>query len=458
MIPRLFRCGAIFLLCLLTCSTLQSQSLIDYAERQKQKSVERERIERQKYEEACQKGTINALYEFQRSYPNSQYAEDIQKRIAEHTLWEKTQSLNTIEAYQSYINNATYNYHTTDAQNAIDELRARDAWETLKTTTSIAELDAFTRAFPKTSVYPQAYRRLHELKGVKYAQDHFLIAGYKEFALAGGKYNLDPQHWTLFDQCKEAYDYENISTYEHYRNPDTLLAFLRNYSQSAHYDKVSNMLAIAKAKRLTLSSGSYEYNQALKYATREETRQTVNAYIAANQKAIKKHKKQQHWDRHNAHGRLVQFGLEVIDIAFDPSYALGPEDNDFTYYNFGLSLKIGNYKDPVQWEIGIKPGVYLYNTFYTRAGFQLPAYSRLKVNLFSTGRSSKFYFDVAGYYNIFGRRCDTKGFDWAASAGLGFAWRRMDWSFYYKMGLDFQDILEHDYVGTSLRVYLYRNK
>ena len=56
---RLIVCAVIYIC---SSATLQAQTLIDYQQQKKKEVAERQRVEKQRYESACKKGTLEASY------------------------------------------------------------------------------------------------------------------------------------------------------------------------------------------------------------------------------------------------------------------------------------------------------------------------------------------------------------------------------------------------------------
>ena len=54
----------ILILGLSFCYNAQAQGFVEYAKQKQQEVAERRRVEKQKYEEACQKGTLSALQDY----------------------------------------------------------------------------------------------------------------------------------------------------------------------------------------------------------------------------------------------------------------------------------------------------------------------------------------------------------------------------------------------------------
>ena len=110
-------------------------------------------------------------------------------------------------------------------------------------------------------------------------------------------------------------------------------------------------------------------------------------------------------------------------IGFEGGY-----NEDLWYANGLLGLRIGNYKDIIQLEVGISPGVFScysgYEDMYV-TGFHLPVYSSLKIS----ASSGKFYLKLGGAYNLL--RDDEYEGEYSLRAGLGSAWKHFEWDWLF---------------------------
>lgn len=234
---------------------------------------------------------------------------------------------------------------------------------------------------------------------------------------------------------------------------------MRKYPNSQYFDSVSNMMAISKAKNLNVNSKASFYYEALSYAKDKKTRVTVQSYIDRSKKAYSTFQKQQRRARIRANGGIINLGFEIADIGINPSaYESGSDIDIVWYYNVGLGMKIGNYRSPVQFEVGAKPGFMFYTLWYgsedeSKSAFHLPLYTKLKINLSDTRYGSKLYINATGYYNAV--KEDFLESDFSIAGGLGLAWRHWDWSVYYKYDLDNNYDLNQNYgfLGTSFVYY-----
>lgn len=380
----------------------------------------------------------------------------MRNRIEDYNLWSEAVKTNTIEAYNNYIATSKFKSFKDKANEAIKELQSKEKWESLKTSNSISEIEMFIKTYPKSSCVDKAQKRIHELKGVNCYLANDLLNAYQEFNKAGGKFALEQANQSKFDECQEYWDYDNLTTYS---TEEKLLEFLRKYPSGKYSDEVSNRVAISKARSLTMYSGNYSFNEALGFAKDETTRNIVKRYYEAKKKDYSQHKKAQRRIKRQRNGGIMNFGIEFMDLAFNPSmYSDMDNDVDYVmYYNVGLGVRIGNYKSPVQFEIGAKPGLVVYTLWYgsedeTKTSFHLPLYARLKIGLWG-GYSSKWYIDGVGYYNAVKESFLES--DFSASAGLGVSWRHWDWRIlYYKQDIGtkytYQD---YKFIGTSFSYY-----
>ena len=150
-------------------------------------------------------------------------------------------------------------------------------------------------------------------------------------------------------------EYNEYSKLGHYATEAALLNFMRKYPNSKYSNEVSNKIAVAKARNLGDYASSYDYNQALSYAKDSYTRNSVQSYISTNKKKQKERRNaMKSWER-KQNGGTVNLGLDFLDLGLNGAY----DDCTLWYYNVGLMLRFGNFKDRVQFAIGIKTGYIL---------------------------------------------------------------------------------------------------
>lgn len=489
------------------CFDANAQTLKNYAKQRNQELAERQRMEKTNYEKACQKNTLAAYNEYLSMYPKGKYVQDVRKRVAEierkneqdlydyaakvetaqayeaylkkypngrfaqeargrledMELWKKAKSANTIAAYRNYLSTSKNKSFAQLANDAITDLESKDAWNAIKQSSSKSVIENFIQKYPKSSCLPEANKRLNELTAVELYGQGDLQHAYDKFEAAGGRYSVEYSNRSKYDECLEYVEFKKLNSYT---KESDLLAFLKKYPSSRYYDQVSNMVAIAKAKNFSMCASSYTFNEAMSYAKDKTTKNTVQSYIDNTKKSYSQYKRQQRHKRVMANGGYVKFGLEIMDLAF--AGTTSGEGQSTMYYNMGLSVKFGNYKAPVQFEVGIKPGVvhtefeswyhgsyydydYGYETSETKTFFHMPVYAKLKLNICDAGRS-KFYIAGLGTYNAV--RDKQLENEYSLGGGAGFAWKKWDWfALYYKQDLENDYHLEDKFIGTSFVYY-----
>ncbi len=162
--------------------------------------------EKQKYDEACQKGTIAALKEYAKRYPNGKYISDVKERIDridETSLWKSAKEENTIAGYNRYLQQSKLRTYETEARNAIEDYQALNVWNFIKTSNDIEVIKKFIETYPSSSYKEQARRRLYELAGVKYYNQGNFSSAKTCFDIAGGKDSLLPVNQFIYDKCVE---------------------------------------------------------------------------------------------------------------------------------------------------------------------------------------------------------------------------------------------------------------
>lgn len=401
--------------------------------------------EKRKYDEACQKGTKVALQEYAKRYPNGKYISDVKERIDsidETSLWKSAKEENTIDGYNRYLQQSKLRTYETEARNAIEEIQAGIAWNYVKTSDNPETVMSFIKTHLNSSYKEQATRRYYELWGVRHYNQGNLTNAKACFDLAGGKYSLEYRNRFLYDKCVEQEDieyreYKNLTYNYQYKN------FLVKYPNSKYYNNVANELARRNG----------EHYKALNTTQRQRER-NVRENVKRTETIVRK-------NRVRSNGGYVQVGLEILDYGMyfkiqdnRDSWMPTTDRRVALYYNLGVNLKIGNYKSPVQFAIGAKPGISVFHYCYengsidiseTSHSFHIPLFAKLKVNICTAGYS-KFYISGLGLYNF-------KNKDFEAGGGLGFAWRHWDWlTLYYKHSVP----KGTRFFGTSLTYYFCR--
>ena len=406
------------------------------------------------WNEAKDRHTVSA---YETYLKNSQYhwyeseathAISVMRERAEREAWDKFRSANTIEAYQQYLSDNPNSIYRQEAEKAIYELRERAAWEKIRYAheiSDIEEIESFVSNYPDAPESPEAVARLHELKGLREYNEGNLDAALSEFS------QVDRER--LSYSARKAYD--DVIEYNEFSklglNPSeaSLADFMRRYPHSRYLAEVSNRLAIAKARKFGDYATDSDYAKALSYATDPSTREAVYAYISENRQRQKDRiSAQKTWQRQQ-NGGWLNLGLSFLDFGCNLDF----EDYSLWYYNVGVILRLGNFKDWAQLAVGVKPGVLGYkegentSSFFddsdgdTHVAFHMPILAQLKLNLFTTSRNSRLF--IQGMYQFNAVRVADIESRMAWGAGFGVAWQHLDVSLNYR----------HDIGSTEDRAY-----
>lgn len=478
-----------------TANTIAAQSLNEYAKEAERKAKELKREESARYTAILDSKDLNKYNQFIADYPNGKMTGEIRNRAEEVKLWNKAKATNTLEGYENYLKHSKYHWYDKEARNAINSLKrkveqkawdkvaaantieayeqyvrenpqsgykeeaekainrlkASQAWKQIAGTNSIDELKSFISDYPyaSESILTMAKRRLHELKGYEYYKAAQLDDAYSEFSNISINLITSAEIREAYNAVMEYHAYTMIC-----KTPTIadMEKFLNEYPQSDFCTRVSNMLAIEKAKSLGEYANQAYYNQALSYAKDSRTKNIVKYYISENKKKQKERTSRIKAVKRYENGGSVNLGIDFCDWATNGGY------NDCTlwHYNAGLMLRFGNYKDRLQFAVGIKPGAFGYTgtTTYkedTNVEFHLPVMFQLKLNLFGLSQNSRFFVSGQYQYNIIMVNVESR---MAWTIGCGVAWKHFDLSMYYKK--DFGEI--NYYRQTNDNSNCYKNQ
>lgn len=427
---------------------------------------EEARYETERYERACSINTQSEYKEYLELYPKGRYVTDVKNRLKDSVLWERAKRYNTLVAYNDYLQNSKFKTYATDARLAIKNLESLDEWNKISNSKRIQDFEVFLAKYPKSEYAVKATNQMYELRALEYYESGHYYLALKEFVRIGDKESISYNNRRIYEKCKEHVAYQNINEKS---GVTDLKDFVDNYPNSEYTKEVSNMLALSLSKRLNVNSNESQFSEALGYARDVETRKIVGSNISAAKKRKSEHSKRiinearRSYKEKNRrrHGGPVNFGIEIMDLSLNPFMYM--DDNSYVdligSFNLGLGLKFGNYRAPIQFEVGVKPGVTWADIYFDDSDkfiFHLPAYARLKVNLF--GEYSKGYIDITGYKNIiFDEFYES---DFAVSGGFGVAWRHWDWLIlYYKYNINsneyinYSDNPNNQFLGTSFRYF-----
>ncbi len=433
-----------------------------------QQRLARERTEQDAFNKAKQTGTKSALSQFLSQYPNSKYASQARGMIDDYDLWSTAVRLNTLESYNNYLRQSTSKSFEEEARAKIANIEAENEWQRIRNSNSLVELQSFVSKYPQSNHATSITRRIHELKGEQYYNAGNLGYAYTEFCQAGGRSSLSYDNQQRFDRASDYNDYTRLNKYDE----SAMLSFLTMHPTSAYRNEVSNTIARLRANKLTAYSGEYSYNQALTYACDNETRQYVQSKINESKRSYSQIKKAERSARIKHNGGYVGIGIDIFDLDLNVLSKESSRSFNALHYNMALTLRIGNFKTPVYLEVGVKPGLSVFNkttdnSYYNydndyyyldddyisnKYAFHLPIFAKLKINLFKAWGNTKFYIDGIGYYNAV--REERYESEFSVGGGFGVAGRHWDWQMlYYRQDIDKDKVFTKNdvrYWGMSL--------
>ncbi len=174
-------------------------------------------------------------------------------------------------------------------------------------------------------------------------------------------------------------------------------------------------------------------------------------------------------ERVSRNGGFINFGFDILEMGMNvpiKGQEIGP-----MYYKFGVNLRLGNFKSPVQLAVGAKIALnFQYDDilnlkkvesttdipgeiqkFDFKQNLQLPVFAKLKVNLVSGDRAA-LYLHATGSYNINFQKVDNFVNSGSVAAGIGLAGRKTDWDI-ISFGHDVTVGAEDNFVGNNYRIY-----
>ena len=493
-------CSLLFIASL--SNTMEAQSLMQTAKKAEQRAKELKQQESARYNAILDSKDLSKYNQFINDYPRGSKTPEIRKRAQEVKSWNDAKNQNTIASYEQYLNNTNYHWYDNeanqsirsikqktekdkwdkvvaintissyqnyiqnnstsgykqDAEKAINRLQGQQAWNRIKSTENISELQNFISSYPHAVEVSTAMAKLHELKGVQHYNEGNLGSAYSEFS----NLTRDKISYSNRKAYDDVMEYNEYSKLGYYASEAALLSFMRKYPNSKYTDDVSNKIAVAKARNFGDYASSYDYNQALSYAKDSYTRNSVQSYISMNKKKQKERRNALKSLERKQNGGSVNLGLDLLDLG------LNGADDDCTlwYYNVGLMFRFGNFKDRVQFAIGLKPGLFVYTEevysggyydYYdseNRAAFHMPIVGQLKLNLFNTSENSRFF--IYGKYQYNAIRVEDIEAKMSWGVGCGIAWKHFDWALYYRQDIGSGRNLDYKnqhYVGMSMIYY-----
>lgn len=433
--------------------------------------IKRRLTEKNLWKEATEKNTIESYEKYLKKTVLGWYTDNANERIQnikdeqEKAVWESADKLGTIAAYEEYIKNNPQTKYVPEARTKIRVIQAAQEWDAIKNSENVDTIKSYIKKYPYEAQTPTAKKLVHELKGYEYYKNNDLLAAYDEFSQISIN-DVDSSRKYAYKASKEYYEFKQLSE----ESPESdLHYFLNIYPYSVYKADVNNFIALNKAKKFDENSTEINYQEALSYAQNDSTKSIVNASIEENNQYIIEYKKAVKKRERAANGGWVNLGITVGDIG----YNLKSGQNAKFYYNAGLLFGVGNYKDWIQFSVGLKAGVLLYDKrlkigdtnppletigtrgydepeeseSYISASFHLPAMAQLKINLFKSG-----IFLMGRYeYNIV--RDSNLEAPMAWTAGVGIGGRFLELSLFYRQDIGAPKVYDNDsngFLGLSL--------
>ena len=424
-----------------------------------EKRLAKERAEQEAFVKAKRIGTKSSLNEFITLYPNSKYVAEARKMIEDYDLWQTALRINTIEGYNSYLRQSTNKIYADEARNIIASIEEENEWHRVRNSNNLVEMQQFVNKYPQSEHSTALYKRIHELKGEQYYNEGNLVQAFSEYNLAGGRSGLSYTNQQHYDRASDYNDYTRLNKYDE----NAMISFLSKHPNSEYRNEISNAIARKKASNLSAYSSEYQYSQALSYACDNETRQYVQSKINESKHSYSQIQRAQKNAHIKENGGYVGIGIDIFDLDLN---VLSKEDGrsfNALHYNMALALRIGNFKTPVYAEIGIKPGLAVFNEITSdyygfdsykevQYNFHMPIFAKLKFNLFKAWGDTKFYIDGIGYYNAV--RQEEYEAEFSVGGGFGVAGRHWDWQMlYYRQELNKNNMYNQNdlrYWGMSL--------
>lgn len=475
-----------------------------------QRANEKKRVETERYNDIIDEWDLYEYQEFISDYPKSKNLPEIKARIAEINLWENASDTNTLEAYKNYLATSKYRIYEDEANESINEilrimereawnsvlnqntieayqdfisnnpntpyrdealkqisiLESINKWQSIKNSNDISVFQQFIAEYPNSEFNDAANVRINILQARNYYNKGNLEEAYSLLSKLDSD-DLSPSDLEILAKGKEYNIYSSLSANS---SVSTLENFLKAYPYSEYTNNVKNYIALNKAQNFSDYASESSYQSALNYATDAHTRTQVQSYIDENKRRQKERAKRLKQMERRENGGLINIGVELVDY----NWNCLTDDDMVQNYNFGVWARIGNYRDVVQFAIGVKPGLVIYkpygyaeyngnngfNDYYdysedsNKVKFHMPISAQLKLSPFKSNGSKFFVFGQIDYNALRIKEVESSA-NWRA--GLGWAGKHCDWNLYYSRGLGEVNALgksiTQQYVGTSLTFY-----
>lgn len=463
----------------------------------------------QEYVNIVNNWDLDQYNEYLNRYPNSSYRNEILRRKAEIELWRKATNENTIEAYESYLRNSSYDHFRENAEEAIawleeefeneeteefnrakrmntiaaydefikdypnskyvkdaryyiNELKIDNDWKAIKNSYDLSAYENFYRQHPDFSLKYEVEDRINAEKGRKFYEDGNYIASYSSFSLVQDPdLFYDSRYVNAYRNSKEEYQFINMDSNT---SPEQIRKYLTEFPNSNHREEVENYLAMSLANSFDLNSTEADYANALAMARNKPTKNYVNERIKSNKNSQKEWAKQESRNAKELAKRAQNTNSDIVKpktprkrfVGFGISFMGGAgeiSDELDGQFGAGMALILGRTSHRVQATLGVGAMADFFREGKTYTKFSLPANVGIKVNL-AKGESGSFFLHGDYSYNIMYSKEFSRPMAW--DVGFGFTAHKTEMRFYYKMQAGeytgpFQKYADHTpwYVGIS---------
>lgn len=201
--------------------------------------------EREEYEKAVDNMSVAELTNFQKKYPNSEYGIDVSKRIADLPLWLNAKGKNTLDSYRQYLTESIHQMYKRDADEAINELTIKEAFDAAVAANTIKAFEQFRSKYPDSVYDKQASNKIARLMADKFNSKSTYAD--KNNALAYAKNEMTR------DYVNNKY---NKATEKKYSSSSS--------STTSGYGSSSRTTSSSSSSLNTSTNNSYSYNNTIK--------------------------------------------------------------------------------------------------------------------------------------------------------------------------------------------------
>ena len=295
--------------------------------------------EREDYEKAVGSLSVSELRAFQNKYPESEYMQDVSKRIADLPFWLEAKEKNTIESYKKYISESTYQIYKQGADAAIKDLTIKQAYDDAVATNTIKAFEQFRSKYPGSEYDKQASNKIARLMADKF---------------------------------------NSKSTYTDKNNA---LAYAKNEITRDYVNNKYNKATEKKYSSTSSGSSTKTYNSTTTtaYSSSQNTRKNDVSTQSVRPQSI------------------VNFGLQGyfefanVTASSSPVYSGG----------VGFEARIGTINKPLNLLVGAKFGwAYFKYSYYERQPYGDKSWEYDSVNIENSGRSTNLFIPIALNWNF----------------------------------------------------------